>query len=168
MTLDRYQGVVRVGPQCAARRASGRRAMNDVGGVLIQQRRRVTAIVDVFARYGFGWLASAAGPAPGDETSRFPLPAARRRLAGLADPELVAMTTGERRRAALVELGTTWVQLGQMLSLRADIVGAEVAEALKGLQSSVPADAPGAATTLVESELGHPVLDVFATFDDEP
>ena len=142
--------------------------MTDVGGVLIQQRRRVTEIVDVFARYGFGWLASAAGAATGDEPSRFPLRAARRRLAGLADPELVAMTTGERLRAALVELGTTWVKLGQMLSLRADIVGAEVAEALKGLQSSVPADAPGLATALVEAELGRPVLDVFATFDDEP
>ncbi|HEY0239429.1 MAG TPA: AarF/UbiB family protein [Friedmanniella sp.] len=142
--------------------------MSDVGGVLIHQRRRVTEIVDVFARYGFVWLASAFGAATGDEPSRFPFQRAGLHLAGLADPALVAMTTGERLRAALAELGTTWVKLGQMLSLRADLVGADVADALGGLQSSVPADAAGLATALVEAELGQRVDVVFARFSDEP
>jgi len=142
--------------------------MSDVGGVLIHQRRRVTEIVDVFARYGFGWLASAFGAATGDEPSRFPLHRAGLRLAGLADPDLVALTTGERLRAALAELGTTWVKLGQMLSLRADIVGPEVADALRGLQSSVPADAPGLATATVQNELGMSVGRAFAAFSDDP
>jgi ubiquinone biosynthesis protein len=139
--------------------------MSDVGGVLIHQRRRVVEIVDVFARYGFTQLASALGAAIGDQPNPLLL-----RLTGLhlADPELVAMTTGERLRAALAELGTTWVKLGQMLSLRADIVGAEVAEALRGLQSSVPADAPGLAASRVEAELGKPLAHVFAEFDHEP
>ena len=142
--------------------------MSDVGGVLIHQRRRVVEIVDVFARYGFTQLASVFGAATGDEPSRFPLHRAGLRLAGLADPELVAMTTGERLRAALAELGTTWVKLGQMLSLRADLVGADIAEALSGLQSTVPADAPGLATATVETELGRPVALAFASFSDEP
>ena len=131
--------------------------MSDVGGVLLHQRRRVVEIVDVFARYGFTQLASAFGAATGDEPSRFPLHRAGLRIAGFADPELVALTTGERLRAALAELGTTWVKLGQMLSLRADIVGADIAAALRGLQSSVPADAPGLATATVETELGQAV-----------
>ncbi|MGI3782155.1 MAG: ABC1 kinase family protein, partial [Janthinobacterium lividum] len=84
------------------------------------------------------------------------------------DPDLVALTTGERLRAALAELGTTWVKLGQMLSLRPDIVGADVAEALSGLQSSVPADAPGLATTTVQTELGMSVGRAFAAFSDDP
>jgi ubiquinone biosynthesis protein len=142
--------------------------MSDVGGVLIHQRRRVVEIVDVFARYGFTQLASVFGAATGDEPSRFPLHRAGLRLAGLADPALVAMTTGERLRAALAELGTTWVKLGQMLSLRADLVGADIAEALSGLQSTVPADAPGLATASVETELGQPVSLLFASFSDEP
>lgn len=139
--------------------------MSDVGGVLIHQRRRVVEIVDVFARYGFTQLASAFGAAIGDSPTPFLL-----RLTGLhlADPELVALTTGERLRAALAELGTTWVKLGQMLSLRADIVGAEVAEALRGLQSSVPADAPGLAARTVEAELGRPLDELFDAFDHEP
>ena len=139
--------------------------MSDVGGVLLHQRRRVTEIVDVFARYGFARLASAAGAATGDEPSRL---STRLTALHLADPALVAMTTGERLRAALAELGTTWVKLGQMLSLRADIVGAEVAEALRGLQSSVPVDAPGLATRTVEAELGRPVSETFASFSDAP
>ena len=142
--------------------------MSDIGGVLIHQRRRVVEIVDVFARYGFTQLASVFGAATGDEPSRFPLHRAGRRLVGFADPELVAMTTGERLRAALAELGTTWVKLGQMLSLRPDLVGADIAEALSGLQSTVPADAPGLATAMVETELGRPVGVVFAAFSDEP
>ena len=142
--------------------------MSDVGGVLIHQRRRVVEIVDVFARYGFTQLASVFGAATGDEPSRFPFHRAGLRLAGLADPELVAMTTGERLRAALAELGTTWVKLGQMLSLRADLVGADIAQALSGLQSTVPADAPGLATAAVELELGQPVSRLFATFSDDP
>ena len=142
--------------------------MSDVGGVLIHQRRRVVEIVDVFARYGFTQLASVFGAATGDEPSRFPLHRAGLRIAGLADPELVAMSTGERLRAALAELGTTWVKLGQMLSLRADLVGADIAQALSGLQSTVPADAPGLATATVETELGRPVSLAFAAFSDEP
>ncbi len=139
--------------------------MSDVGGVLIHQRRRVVEIIDVFARYGFTQLASAVGAVIGDEPTPLLL-----RLTGLhlADPELVALTTGERLRSALVELGTTWVKLGQMLSLRADIVGADVAESLRGLQSAVPADAPGLAARTVELELGRPLTAVFATFDPEP
>ena len=139
--------------------------MSDVGGVLLHQRRRVSEIVDVFARYGFARLASALGAATGDEPSQLSL---RLIELHLADPALVAMTTGERLRAALAELGTTWVKLGQMLSLRADIVGTDVAEALRALQSAVPADAPGLATASVEAELGHPVGEVFASFSDEP
>lgn len=142
--------------------------MSDVGGVLIHERRRIVEIVDVFARYGFTQLASVFGAATGDEPSRFPLHRARLRLTGLANPELVAMTTGERLRAALAELGTTWVKLGQMLSLRADLVGADIAEALSGLQSTVPADAPGVATATVESELGQSVTLAFANFSDDP
>jgi hypothetical protein len=44
-------------------------------------------------------------------------------------------STGERLRGALVELGTTWIKFGQMLSLRPD-VGEDVASEPGLLQAS--------------------------------
>lgn len=94
-------------------------------------------------------------------------------LEGLVDlpPEEgsdAASSPGERLCAALTELGSTWVKLGQSLSMRADLVGADVAHSLEGLQASVPTDPPGAAVAKVESELGRPVDEIFASFDAEP
>ena len=53
------------------------------------------------------------------------------------EPDLRELGTGERLRLMLTELGTTWVKLGQMLSLRPDLVGADVADELGRLQASV-------------------------------
>ena len=60
-----------------------------------------------------------------------------------ADPQIVSMSDGERLRRALTELGTTWVKFGQMLSLRPDVVGDDVAEELAKLQATVAPDPPG-------------------------
>jgi ubiquinone biosynthesis protein len=78
------------------------------------------------------------------------------------------MSDGERLRRALTELGTTWVQFGQMLSLRPDVVGGDVAEELANLQAMVGPDPAGVAQALVERELGAAVSDFFASFDPEP
>jgi ubiquinone biosynthesis protein len=77
-------------------------------------------------------------------------------------------THAERVRLALTELGTTFIKLGQMLSTRSDLVGPELAHELTALQSSVPADPPSVARQTVEGELGRPVADLFAAFDDVP
>jgi len=85
-----------------------------------------------------------------------------------ADPRLVGLTQGERLRGVLVELGTTWVKFGQMLSLRPDVVGPDVARELEVLQAAVPPDPKGVAQALVEAELGMPVDEAFAAFDPDP
>ena len=43
-----------------------------------------------------------------------------------------------RLREALTELGTTFIKLGQILSTRPDLLGAEWTEELAKLQSSAP------------------------------
>ena len=78
------------------------------------------------------------------------------------------LVEGERLRGALVELGTTWVKFGQMLSLRSDLVGEEVALELTKLQAEVPADPPGVAHACVEAELGGSTDKLYASFDVEP
>lgn len=73
------------------------------------------------------------------------------------DDGVVRMSSGERLRRALSELGTTWIKFGQMLGLRPDLVGLDVAGELERLQADVPADPTGVARALVENELGASV-----------
>jgi ubiquinone biosynthesis protein len=73
-----------------------------------------------------------------------------------------------RIRLALIELGTTYIKFGQMLSTRPDIVGDEIATELAKLQEHVPPDAPGVTEKTIADELGRPVGELFAAFESEP
>ncbi len=78
------------------------------------------------------------------------------------------VTQAARVRMALTELGTTFIKLGQMLSTRADLLGPELTEELSQLQANVPPDAASVARATIEKELGQPIEQLFASFDDEP
>ncbi len=73
-----------------------------------------------------------------------------------------------RLRFAMVELGPTFIKLGQVLSTRPDLVGITLAEELQHLQANVAADPPDAVRATIQSELGRPVDELFAEFDEEP
>jgi ubiquinone biosynthesis protein len=68
----------------------------------------------------------------------------------------------------LVELGTTFVKLGQGLSLRWDLLPAPYREALSRLHSDVPVFPADEARRMVEQAFGAPVDALFASFDDKP
>lgn len=70
-----------------------------------------------------------------------------------------------RLRLALVELGPTFIKLGQVLSTRPDLVGAALADELKELQANVPADLPEVVKEQIQKELGRPLRKAFAEFD---
>ena len=128
---------------------------------LMRHRARLDEIAGVFATYGFAaWVQRGSGLV------------STRIMQGLVDrhvdKNIVAMSDGERLRRALTELGTAWVKFGQMMSLRPDVVGEDVAEELKKLQATVAPDPPGVAQALVERELGAGVSDIFGSFDPEP
>lgn len=137
--------------------------MSDVAGVLFRRRGRVSEIASVLRRYGFARLAANASAAAGSPESNRRSYVVRR-----ADPALVEMTTGARLRSALAELGTTWIKFGQMLSLRPDLVGTDVADELASLQTSVPADPPGSAERCIEESLGMSVDAAFGSFETTP
>ncbi len=73
-----------------------------------------------------------------------------------------------RVRNALAELGPTFIKLGQVLSTRPDLVGVSLAEELAHLQKNVPADPPEMVRRVIETELGSPLEQRFAEFDEEP
>ena len=135
--------------------------MPGLPAALMRHRARLDEIAGVFAKYGFAaWVQRGSGLV------------STRVMQGLVDrhvdPQIVSMSDGERLRRALTELGTTWVKFGQMLSLRPDVVGDDVAAELARLQATVAPDPAGVAQALVERELGAAVSDFFGSFDPEP
>jgi len=127
--------------------------MDELTEVLAKHRKRLGEIMTVLGRYGLADWADQEGIAG--------VKLARR----LADPTLAALSPGERMRGAAVELGTTFIKFGQMLSLRPDAVGTEVAAELEKLQGSVPPDPPDVARRIVTQDLGSPLEKLFATFE---
>jgi ubiquinone biosynthesis protein len=75
---------------------------------------------------------------------------------------------GERLSRALHELGPTFIKLGQALSTRADLVGHEVSMALAELQDRLPPFPSSKAREIIAAQLGRPVEELFATFEDTP
>ncbi|MBN2477623.1 MAG: AarF/ABC1/UbiB kinase family protein [Pirellulales bacterium] len=73
----------------------------------------------------------------------------------------------ERIRLALAELGPTFIKLGQVLSTRPDLVGVELAEELQHLQTNVTADKAETVRSTIEHELGRPLEELFAEFDQQ-
>ena len=135
--------------------------MTALPGALVRHHERLNEIAEVLAKYGFAAWVQREGGLVGAHVTR-------ELVERYVAPEVVAMSDGQRLRLALTELGTTWIKFGQMLSLRPDVVGEELARELTQLQATVPADPPGVAQELVERELGASVSDLYAAFDPDP
>lgn len=80
----------------------------------------------------------------------------------------------ERKRRAqwlvrtLLNLGPTFIKIGQALSTRADLLPPEYVDALAQLQDNVPAFSADVAIALVQSELGEPIYTLFRDFNPIP
>ena len=135
--------------------------MAELTGTLIAHRKRLSEVAAVLVRNGLEtWVTR--------ESGLLDAAALRKLRDHVVRPGVESLSEGERLRNALTELGTTWIKFGQMLSLRPDVVGSDVAAELEQLQGAVPADPPGVAQRTVESELGKGVADLYKTFDAEP
>lgn len=124
---------------------------------LARNARRFKEIAGVLAKYGLAEFLSATDP------SFF-----KNHLVGPAGDSLAAMRREERLRLALSELGPTAVKIGQILSTRPDLIGPEAAAELARLRDDTPPDAPGLARATIEAQLGAPVTELFAAFEETP
>lgn len=68
----------------------------------------------------------------------------------------------------LETLGPTYIKLGQILSLRADVIGEEMAEAFSQLQSSVPPFAYTHVREIIKSEFDRYPEELFDSFERTP
>jgi ubiquinone biosynthesis protein len=76
------------------------------------------------------------------------------------------MSSARRLRLALTQLGPSFIKLGQILSARADLLPPEMTQELRRLQDEGPTVPFDQVRGLVESELGRPLEQLFASFDD--
>lgn len=77
-------------------------------------------------------------------------------------------TTGERIRLMLEELGPTFIKLGQFASTRSDILPNDIIIELERLQDNVPPFPTKEARDIIEQELGSPIEELFAEFNETP
>ena len=121
---------------------------------------RYQEILRVFFKYGFDDIVNKLGIAKRIRIDKNP-PSTH------AD-NLNALNSSERLRMAFEELGATFIKLGQMLSLRSDIIPAELARELSKLQDSVQKDETEKIKSVLLKEYGKPVNEIFLEFDKTP
>ena len=117
---------------------------------------RFRDIVAVLFRYGFD-----------DVAERLQLPGkiliSKTRIAVAAE-----MTTWERLRRAMEELGPTFVKFGQILSLRGDLLPAGLIKELEKLQDSVTPVPYEDIREVLQKALKRPLDEIFSVIDEEP
>lgn len=77
-------------------------------------------------------------------------------------------TQPEHVRLALEEMGAAATKLGQILSTRADLLPPDYLRELEKLQDAAPPVPSAQIREVIEAELGRPIVEIFATFEDEP
>ncbi len=123
--------------------------------------RRYKEIIAVFTKHGFGLLV---------KRLRLPYPLrSKNRISDVGTvPDTAGASAGRRLKMALEELGPTFVKLGQILSIRRDILPADIIEELKKLQDSVQPFPFSEVKTLIETEFNDALGNIFKEFDEAP
>jgi predicted unusual protein kinase regulating ubiquinone biosynthesis (AarF/ABC1/UbiB family) len=71
-------------------------------------------------------------------------------------------------RESLIDLGPTFIKIGQALGTRADLLPLEYVQELATLQDQVPAFSTAEAFARIESDLGQPLHELYPEIDSEP
>jgi ubiquinone biosynthesis protein len=106
---------------------------------------RQAEIVEVVARNGWDYFRNQFSLNPQPEEFALPLPNVLRQI--------------------LIDLGPTFVKLGQLLSTRPDLLSPDYIRVLETLQSDVPALAWSEVEQILQAELDQPLEQVFAALD---
>lgn len=130
---------------------------------LIRNLGRSREIVGVLLNHGFGDLVDRVGVR--DYWYRW-----RRRFSrkGHLPAPLRHVTTVERIRRSLEDLGPTFIKFGQVMSTRPDLVPPAMITELERLQESVPPFPSDIAVAELEREFERPIDQLFASFEREP
>ena len=124
-------------------------------GKTFKNLRRLQEILTVFATHGFGEFIEAAG------LTKY-----------LSSQEKMAisldMTPPVRLRKAFEKLGPSFIKLGQMLSVRADLIPTDYRKEFQGLQDSVSPLPTAEIRAQIEKGLDLPLDELFDAFEEMP
>jgi ubiquinone biosynthesis protein len=156
----------------------------------VRDLNRLRQIYLVLVRHGFGEIAQRLGfgrgrkKAQAEEPAQLPAKALEdgaailgEEAAALTVPEAEAergekerrtISLPERGRMVLMDLGPSFVKLGQIASTRPDILSDDWIRELKKLQDEVNPLPFEDIKAAVESSLGAPISELFERFDDRP
>jgi len=120
----------------------------------LKNLKRVRQIIGVFIKYGFK-----------DTVDR--LPNARRFIPAKIQTQFLKGSSPERLRLALQELGTTFIKLGQILSVRTDMLPDDLTRELSKLQDEVESIPFKEIKGVIEKELNAPLTTLFTSFSQK-
>ena len=126
-------------------------------GVAVRDVARLREVAGVVVRHGFG-----------EFVLRMPFASALLGRELVSRKETFQGTAPERFAHLLGELGPTYIKLGQVLSMRSDLLPREYIEALSKLQDKAPEITFEEVKRVIEQGLGRPVDEVFAELEPEP
>lgn len=124
----------------------------------LRRLNRYREIASIFVKYGFGYVL--------EEIGLFHILSMRDRIAA----EIKFGNTkeaGNRIRCMLEELGPAFIKLGQLLSIRSDLLPSEIVRELELLQDQVPAVPIEEIKAKIQQEFGKPVEEVFLSFNED-
>ncbi len=120
---------------------------------------RLERILLVLVEEGFGYLV--------DKIKlKHKIPISKRIKSKLAKKK--KLTPEARLRITLERLGPTFIKLGQLLSVRPDLVPKKYIKEFEKLQDKVPSFSFEKAEKEIEKELGKPLNNVFRSFEKKP
>lgn len=124
--------------------------------------KRFRTVIAVFFEEGLSYFVDAL-----ELRNAVPLASRVKGLLGLTGPGR-DVPPEVRLRKAFERLGPTYMKLGQLLSLRPDIIPERYAKEFAKLQDDAPHLTPGVAEKIVERELGQPIENLFRSFEEAP
>lgn len=143
---------------------------------------RLREITSVLVRHGFGEFVARAGfgrkprkalpsaksEPPPSGTSLPDAPEISSDELEKGEEEKARVSTAERIRLVIQDLGPSFIKLGQIMSTRNDLLPPDVIAELKKLQDDVPPVPFGDIKKVIETSLGAPIESLFVSFEDKP
>lgn len=129
-------------------------------GKHIRHIQRYREILTVLVKYGFGYIVKDVGLS---HLLSFP----KQLASDFSGKNSDAKPLGRRIRLMCEELGPTFIKLGQLLSLRTDLIPEQIAAELRKLQDHVTPLDPKIIKAVVSEELGASTENVFSKFEED-
>lgn len=124
----------------------------------VRDIKRLQNIIAILIRHGFGHVVERL-----NFNDNFIL-----RLLQQRDPDAERLSIGRRMYLLMLDLGPTFIKLGQLLSTRSDLLPADILQELKGLQDNTAPTPFAKVREVIEYELGKKLEEVFTEFSETP